>query len=395
MPSKKTQRGKGEGAVYQRSSDGMWCVSVELPPSDDGKRRRKVICRKSKAEAVKALGAAKLELADHGDLITGKSGTVEQWMTYWLENIAPVKVRPRSYANQTTHVKRWVIPELGAKRLDKLAPADVRTFHQKITKATSSGYARNVNTTLKKALKAAVDEDKIRRNPCDVVDAPPENIYDRKGLTLEQAMKLMAYLTVRPVRRDWALWATYLLTGARRGEILALEVDRIDGTVPGAIDLSWQLQRITDISKAPSNWEHRHVDGTLYLARPKSNKGWRVVPLVEPLRSILAYHLDGHEHRFVFTRDSEGSPIRPEWATTQWKRILSKVGLPDDVVLHGSRHTTVDLLLAAGVPGHIVQDIVGHSTLQQTLDYRNRRDLPQLQAAMNKMSALLSGRPTQ
>jgi len=54
------RRPKGEGAVYQRA-DGMWCTSIELP-STDGKRRRKVICRKSKDSAVAELEKLKAEL---------------------------------------------------------------------------------------------------------------------------------------------------------------------------------------------------------------------------------------------------------------------------------------------------------------------------------------------
>ena len=55
----KRRRPKGEGGVYQRA-DGMWCVSLELP-STDGKRRRKVICRKSKDSAVAELEKLKAE----------------------------------------------------------------------------------------------------------------------------------------------------------------------------------------------------------------------------------------------------------------------------------------------------------------------------------------------
>lgn len=56
----KRRRPKGEGGVYQRA-DGLWCASVELP-SPDGKRRRKVICRKSRKDAVAQLTKVKAEM---------------------------------------------------------------------------------------------------------------------------------------------------------------------------------------------------------------------------------------------------------------------------------------------------------------------------------------------
>jgi hypothetical protein len=41
MAVKTSQRGKGEGAIYQ-DTKGLWTAVVELPMTD-GKRRRKVI----------------------------------------------------------------------------------------------------------------------------------------------------------------------------------------------------------------------------------------------------------------------------------------------------------------------------------------------------------------
>jgi len=54
-----TRRGKDEGSIYQRASDGKWCASVNLG-WEDGKRRRKVIygdTRREVADALKKLHA--------------------------------------------------------------------------------------------------------------------------------------------------------------------------------------------------------------------------------------------------------------------------------------------------------------------------------------------------
>ncbi|MCS6881762.1 MAG: hypothetical protein NZU74_10540 [Chloroflexaceae bacterium] len=51
------RRGNGEGAIYQRESDGKWCASVDLG-FINGKRMRKVIygeTRKEVAAKLKAL----------------------------------------------------------------------------------------------------------------------------------------------------------------------------------------------------------------------------------------------------------------------------------------------------------------------------------------------------
>lgn len=47
---------------------------------------------------------------------------------------------------------------------------------------------------------------------------------------------------------------------------------------------------ITDISSAPSDYEYREIANGMYWTRPKSRAGWRIIPLVDPLRTILETH---------------------------------------------------------------------------------------------------------
>jgi integrase len=395
MPSKKKTRGKGEGGLYRRG-DGLWCAVVELP-AEPGKRRRKVVARKLKPDVVAELARLKAQLAENGDLPTGRSLTTAQWMRYWLDEISAKRSRPLTIGNQTNHIENHIIPVLGTKPLGKLQPDDVLKLHKALeAKDMTSGSIRQVHGTLSKALADAKKLRKVTFNACDFVDRPAENNTKRTSLTLEQAIKLLSHLGNLPVA-DRAMWATFLLTGARRGEVMGLEAERIEFRPDGGgvIDFAWQLQRIADISKASKNWEYRHVEKNLYLAKPKSDSGTRIVPLVEPLRSILAMHMQDRTSGFVFTKP-DGSPVPPEFATLNWKPLLAAAGIDGAKIrLHDSRHTTVDLLLAAGVPIQTVRDIVGHADEKQTLAYRTRKDLPQLEAAMHKMSRLLTGEPTE
>lgn len=383
-PSKKGTRGKGEGSVYRRSSDGMWCVSVELPASAGrGARPRKVICRKDKGKALEALRELQSDLAKHGDIVD-RSMTVGEWLDYWLEHIYAPRNEPGTTKNARGHVGKWIKPAIGDRKLAKLTPSHVRQVHAAIREGSdSTTLVRAVHNTLSVALRDAVREGSLlRQNPCDLMDRPGALVGERDGLTLDQAIQLLAHIATR---EDGALWATYLLTGARRGEILGLEADRVGDT----LDLSWQLQRITNIEDAPQTRVYREVGDRLYLKRPKSKKA-RSVPLVEPLRSILARHMQSRGPGLVFT-EPDGSPIDPDDATQRWHVLLAEAGLPEDVVLHGTRHTTVDLLEAAGVPMHVIREIVGHTTEAMTVRYTKQRNLPKLEAAMEKMGALLVG----
>jgi integrase len=390
-------RGKGEGAVYKRK-DGMWCTAIELPAGLDGKRRRKVVCRKAKPDVVDEMRKIQAELAKHGDLPTS-SILLSKWAAHWMDKVAPKDIKPRTLAGYRTVIDGYVLPLLGKKMLAKITAQDVRRLHEVMastpkdpklrdsrdipegTVMLSSTYVLLTHNALSVMLAAAMREGKIPANPCDMVSRPRKRVTEQSALTLPQSIKLLAHLVPRA---DRALWATYLLTGARRGEIIGLERDR----VTDVLDLSWQTQRITDITKAPDDFEYRQIRGTLYLTRPKSSSGWRVIPLVEPLKSILDLHMQtAPDDGLIFRED--GRPWDPDRVTKAWKKLMVGAGLPGDVVLHGARHTTVDLLYAAKVPEDIIQAIVGHSTRQMTRSYRTRTDSARLSEGMESLSALL------
>lgn len=396
----KRRRPKGEGGLYQRA-DGMWCVALELP-STDGKRRRKVICRKDKGAVITELRAAKKELEKLGNLET-RSIPLNDWAAHWLDRIAPKDIKPRTLAGYKTVINGYVLPALGRKTLGKITPQDVRRLHDTMaatpkdpklrdvkdlpadTVMLSSTYILLAHNALSVMLSAAMREGKISANPCDMVNRPRKRKLEQQALTLDQSIELLRYILGR---KDGALWACYLLVGARRGEILGLEWDRVNES----LDLSWQLQRITNIKDVPDDFEYRQIKGTLFLTRPKSQSGWRVIPLVEPLKSILELHKQDraqYEDGFDLVFREDGRPWDPDRVTKAWKALMKETGLPESVVLHGARHGAVDLLYTAGVPEDLIQAIVGHSTRAMTRSYKTRVDTDRARAGMEALSALL------
>lgn len=393
-------RGKGESSIYQRKSDGMWCAAIELPAGRDGKRRRKVIARKRKPAVMAELKKQRELLATHGDLATSTM-TLKQWCTYWVEEIAAAHLTPNTVAGYRTAVYQWIIPTLGHVRLDRLTTFNVRELHTAVMTTPklkkwrsvpeeewpedivmlSSTYALLVHNTLSAALKQSMQDGKININVCDKVTRPVKSNKQMQALEPDEAITLLRYLSTH---KDGALWATYLLTGARRGEILGLEIDRVGEN----LDLSWQLQRHTTLSTVPANWEHEKVADKLYLCRPKSKAGWRRPPLVEPLKTILERHIGDRTEGFVFTRD--GDPWNPLDATEEWRRVLTDAGITSPVPLHGLRHTAVDLLYELGVPEHVISEIVGHSTRAVTRGYRTRGDTKRQTDALTALGKLLS-----
>ena len=377
-------RGKGEGGIY-KTAEGLWTASLELPAGPDGKRRRKVKKSRDKAVVVRWLAEQRAEYETRGDLTTS-SPTLKAWSEYWVANVAAKRVRPNTIYGYRAGL-RHLTDTIGNVRLDKLTPAHIRRAEDAMLAAGfSSTTALLAHRVLRKALEDARREGLVLRNAADLMDAPRKAPAKVHALSLGQAIEVVARavpaLKAEPYDPLPALWATYLLTGARRGEILGLEWDRVGEE----LDLSWQLQYIKAGVTVPDDYEVRPIAGRLFWTRPKTRQGWRVIPLVEPLRSLLREHLERVEpNPFGLVFALEGRPIDPAAASKLWRAAS-----PDkDVTLHGLRHTTVDLLYEAGAPEDLVMQIVGHSQAAVTRGYKTPTKIARAKAAMEQLSALI------
>lgn len=384
------RRGRGEGTVF-KDSRGLWTAVVELTKADNGDRRRKKVRSKDKRVVLAKLAELQQELKLRGDLPTNTL-TVEQWFTYWLEQIAVHKVRPKTYAGYRSVVLNHVIPGLGAKtKLDKVTPATVRKVHKRITDlGLSPTYALNAHRVMSASFEIALREGRMSGNPAKLTDAPRKTVPKLDVLTLEESITLLQHIAALP---DGARWAMALLTGARRGEVIGLEADRVGDT----LDLSWQLQRLKKTATGepivPADFEYRQLTDGLFLTRPKSRAGWREIPLVEPLRSILNHHITTtpvNQWGLVFT-DNNGNPRDPDRDSAAWSKLMREVfGAERTVRLHDLRHTAADLLYLAGVPEDLIIEVLGHSTRQMSRSYKSRGNQVRLRAAMEQVAALLA-----
>lgn len=374
---------------------GLWNQWIELP-MHYGERRRKVVRRKTLNELNQEVKRVMKALEDSGDLPTA-SQTLESWLRYWIDKIAAKRVRPTTLYTYRRQLETQVIPILGMTRLDKLTPTHIRRLHDTMADAgLSSTYALTTHRLLSKALTDAVREGRVSRNVATLIDAPKLGRSDAKALSVEEAMTVIDYARASLKSDAYdpgpVLWATYLLTGVRRSELLALEWER----VTDFIDLSWQLQRVKDISTAPADFEYRHVTGKLYMTRPKSGSGWRILPLVEPLKSLLVDHRrrsKSNNYDLVFAR-TDGQPIEPSRASTAWKSWYEDVNLTDKhVPLHYLRHTHVDLMYAAGIDDDLKTELVGHSNRSMTQAYKTVGNRARLTDAAERVSELLRRQP--
>lgn len=357
------RRLRGTGSIYQRT-DGRYAYTVDLGWSA-GKRHRRTVTARTLKELTPKIKKLDADLA--AGLQRDGSTTVRAWLEYWLREVAPHRVRPRTLKGYQGYVDTWLIPNLGKHRLDQLEASHVRALHRTMEAAgRSHATIRQAHAILSRALTVAANDGKILRNPCTSAELPKATRTGSHGkLTLAEALTVLHHLEGddRGPR-----WIVALLTGLRQGE---------------ALGLSWQdvdlEHRMIYVRSA-----QQRIDGALVLTDVKSQSSIRAVAMLPEVHLALTRHRTAHpKDRLVFgPRDN-----KTDWK--EWQAILTECGLPHHTV-HAARATTATLLDAAGVSPKMIAEILGHAQAEVTQRHYIHGDDEMHREAMGKMGALLN-----
>jgi integrase len=358
---KAKSRANGDGDVYPRKNKAGKIKSYRgAYVGPDGKRR--YVSGKSKEEARKALREARSG-ADQGIVFDAESLRVGEYLDRWLSDSVRDTVRQRTYERYESIVRVHIKPAFGRIKLKSLTPNHVRTLYRK--KLDSGLAPRTVNyvhTTLHKALKDAVSDGLVPRNAASV-KAPRPDKPEIRPLSPDQARKLIAAAREACDRFE-ALYVLALHCGLREGELLGLRWDDVDF---GGSSATVHVRRTLSETRTGHKFE-----------KPKNGKGRSVKcsqKATEALRSHRARQ--GEERLRVGSLWQDNGLVFPTTTGTtmsgtnllgrHFKPLLTRAELPA-IRLHDLRHTCATILLMAGKHPKYVQELLGHASINITLD---------------------------
>ena len=163
-------------------------------------------------------------------------------------------------------------------QLAKLTVLYVQKFYaQMLQKGLSPQSVRLLHAMLHKAFDYAVHVDLLPRNVCDHVSLPRIEKRETCALSLEQSLRLLE--TARGHKME-ALFVLALVTGMRRGEIVALKWSDVNLT-DGVISVQRSLVELK---------------GGIIESKPKSSRGYRSIILPPFALEILKKHRERQEH---------------------------------------------------------------------------------------------------
>lgn len=390
------RRQYGTGSVYFNASKERWYGTTEAGFTPSGARRRVSVTAATEAECRRKLRDKQTSITRAGRAAKQTRSTVRSWSETWLEHKA-TEVRPKTLAAYTSAVRRWIVPTLGGVRLDSLTADDRHALAEAQRKAgRSSTNTRHTDAVLLVMLRDAAAKDHPVPSGILAARRPNVAVNDRAAIPTADAIRLLQTAAGLP---HGSRWAAALLQGMRQGECLGLTWEAVD-LDKSTLTISWQLQSLTYADREtgrfviPDGYDARQLVGGLHLVRPKSRKGWRVIPLVPWMRDALADWqaiAQPSPHGLVWP-NLNGGPANVKRDLDEWKALqcTADVGHPAGryYVLHEARHATATLLMEARIDGEVIKAILGHSSIVVSRGYMHVEQ-EQSRRAMEKIAERL------
>lgn len=366
--------------LRRRGQTNQWeaTISHKDPLTGEVIRSFYTVTGKTQKAAEKARDQLILDLELKGGAVNS-TVTLQQYMEQFLaykESSGTIESSTvRGYRAETKQICRY----LGNIRLSDLSIPDVSKW---MADMSADGYApKSVAKPfrlLKQALKFAMAQDLLTKNPCDYCKPPkriktPINALPRAERSRMLELARLAQPTPMGVAIELAL-----TTGMRRGEVCALRWS----------DLS--EDGIITVRRALGNGE-----GGFYVKEPKTESSCREIPLTQYTFNILtAMKCDTQRNlrdaRLPFgdpyilgTQELDSRPYNPSQLSKDFTAFCKMNGFTCS--FHDLRHTFATMMIASGTDVRTVASYLGHASVSMTLNIYADVDPDAKRAAVGKV----------
>ena len=332
---------------------------IRIPDPKTGKTKPKWVGGfRTEQEAKRARDKARVDVS-HGLYVNPSKLTLEEFLKGWIE-VHSTTLKPRTSEGYRNLIDRYIIPGIGKLQIAQIRPSHLQNFYKELNESggkdgasLSARTVQYVSAIVKKSLKHAVEiEGLLPSNPATRVRVPRGTSRRFEPFT---PVQMRIFQEEIQKHRLYALFRLAIYSGARKGELLALEWEDID----------FEGSRIV-ISK------NRVVVGgkSLVQESTKGGEGRRSVHLDSETMQIINDHRKQQigerlkagnlwaETGFVFVSEI-GLPIDYGTPTQLFSKTIKRLGLPDQR-FHDLRHFHATQLLRAGTPLHVVAQRLGH-----------------------------------
>jgi integrase len=357
---------------YITSRKGSYRLTISLgKDSATGKYRQyRETVKGTRTIAEKRLRELLTQL-DKGIFTQPGKVTLAEYLELWLRDYC-CNLSPRTAEGYATIIHKHLIPALGKIPLTQLRPDMIQAYYSKQLsggRCDGSGglnalTVKHHHVCLHTALQNAVKTNLLPRNPCDAVTAPRSTNKEMCTMNESDIHIFLEFAKAPKYSEYYALFYTALFTGMRRSELLALR---------------WQDCDLLLMQISVSRSLHALSNGRIVFRPCKTEKSRRLISLSPSSVSVLEEHREAlqklrdslglaplSDSDLIFSH-FDGKPLLPNTVSHVWEKLAKRTGLKG-IHFHSARHSMASIMLKIGIHPKIVQERLGHSSIQITLD---------------------------
>ncbi|MDU2558788.1 MAG: site-specific integrase [Anaerococcus prevotii] len=321
------------------------------------------------------------------------------------------ELRETTYTNYVYMYDRFIRHGFGENKIGDIKYSDVLYFYYDLinNKGLQINSLETIHTILHPTFQLAVRDEIIRNNPSDGVMAEikkksKDKKKTRHALTVEQQRAFMNYIAESPVYNNWNLIFTVLLgTGCRIGEVVGLRWSDVD-----------LEKRTIDINHSMTYYPRKKdtYKCEFKVSLPKTESGIRVIPMMEPVYEVLKEEYDKRKEEgfcpvvvdgmsgFIFINRfgmihnpaSINRAIRRIYESYNAEEIVKAKKEKREPLLiphfscHHLRHTFCSRFCENETNIKVIQQIMGHASVETTMDIYAEINDGKLQESMEALA---------
>ena len=300
--------------------------------------------------------------------------TLSEFVDLYFKNYAYDMLAEECIYNYYKALHNWVLPKIGN---TVLADCDTQFFKNyfnwlakqispKTKKLLAVGSREKIFGIVSSVFSCAVTWKLFDTNPLyearpdEFKNSAKKNIthVEERCLTVEESRRLIKELNNVDLKYKIIVHLA-IIGGLRRSEIMGIKWKDIDFSNK-SLTLNQSSQYVP---------KKGYIEGDL-----KNEPSERTIALPKiTLLLLLDYKMQtvDYDNDFVFINDKgrrKGLRMNPNSVTNWFKEFRRKINLPDEVPLHGLRHTNATILITKGINVKNVSSRLGHSNTSTTLN---------------------------